>query len=161
MKSIHRAACLLLVVAGLSVASAEGADQANQTITWHIMAEVDGSDRVIVSEQETLWVHRHWAWPARVTINDTLWHPQHSPALPEKAHRKLLAAPVDFASARMTIHQGRDTAVLQTFDDHIVIHLVDSPNGAAPYELTVTFDLRDERPRRSSRHASQHRHSEK
>lgn len=155
MNWINTAACLLLFALAPGIASVRAADQANRTITWHIVAEVDGSDRLIVSEQETLWVHRHWAWPTRVTINDVAWHPQGSPALPEKAHRKLLAAPVDFASARMAIHQGRDTAVLETFDDHIVIHLVDSPNGAATYELTVTFDLREEQRQLSSDQAHQ------
>ncbi|WDI42612.1 hypothetical protein [Bremerella sp. P1] len=149
MKPIQ-AAFLAVLTLGLGIASMEGAEPADGTISLRIVADVDGSDRLIISEQETLWVHRHWAWPTRVTINDAGWNPQGSPTLAEKVHRSLLNEPVDFASARMTVHQGRDTAALETFDDHIVIHLVDSPNGRSTYDVTVTFDLRDAPPQSSS-----------
>lgn len=146
MKPITAAAVMAAFALGLGISSAARADQSTATIALHIVAEVDGSDRLIISEQETLWVHRHWAWPSRVMINDVGWTPQRSPALPEKAHRSLLSERVNFASAKMAVHQGRDTAVLETFDDHIVVHLVDSPNGASTYDLTVTLPVRGNYP---------------
>src|SRR5687768_2309341 len=51
----------------------------------------------------------------------------------------------------MTVHQGRDTAVLETFDDHILIHFSDSPNGRSTYDLTVAFDRPGDDPMQPTR----------
>lgn len=150
MYRIPAVICLVLATFGLNAQSVAAGDRADKAVTLHIVADIDGSDRLQISEQETLWIHRHWAWPAHVTINDIAWQPQSSPALAEKHHRSLLKMPVDFSSARMTVHQGRDTAVLETFSDHIVIHLVDSPNGRSTYELTVMFNGAGNRSSRST-----------
>ncbi|MCC9604983.1 hypothetical protein LOC68_25250 [Blastopirellula sp. JC732] len=123
-----------------AIASAVGVIQAKEPISLHIVADIDGSDRLSVSAREIFWVHRHWDWPNLVKINDFEWSPRSSPVLGEQVSQRLLAESVDFASAKMTVRQGRDTVVLETFDDHILIHFADSPNGRSNYDLTITFD---------------------
>src|SRR5262249_1387459 len=50
---------------------------------------------------------------------------------------------VDFRSARLTRIQGRDTVALESNRDAVVIHLGDTPDGAALYEFQVIFRPRE------------------
>lgn len=151
MKSIQIPLLLILFVFCFIAGPVQGKEPPRQ-ISFRIVADIDGSDRLSISWHEVLWIHRHWDWPDHVRINEFDWQPRHSPVLGEGARESLFAAPVDFSSARMTVHQGRDTVVMETFDDHVVIHYADSPNGRSTYDVTVTFDVAIKKHNHSHHH---------
>jgi hypothetical protein len=64
---------------------------------------------------------------------------------------RFLPAPVDFASSRLNRIEGRDTVAIERGKDSVVIHLSDSPAGAAPYEFQVVFRPRGAGPNRRTR----------
>lgn len=129
----------ILAILALGAERVQGTEPAAE-LSLRIVADVDGSDRLSISGREILWIHRHWDWPTFVRINNIEWDPRHSPVLEEEPRHSLFTGAVNFSSARVNVHQGRDTAVLETFDDHILIHFADSPNGRSTYDLTITFN---------------------
>lgn len=149
MKFFAISSAFLIVVLGIGPRLVQA--EPPETYSLHIVADIDGSDRMSVSPREIFWVHRHWDWPNLVKINDIEWSPRLSPTLGERAKDDLIAVPVDFSTARMEVRQGRDTAVLEKFDDHLLIHFADSPNGRATYDLTITFDRTDAPHKRRKR----------
>ncbi len=103
----------------------------------HIRADIDGSDTLIIDKQGARWIHRHWDWPKEVVLNQVHWNPRKNSKL-EYTDLHLQGA-IDFASARLTIHEARDLVVLERNPDRIVIHFADNPLGRADYDVVVTF----------------------
>lgn len=151
MKRLAIFSAFVIVVLGVPPKVLRAEPPVPKAFSLHIIADIDGSDRLSISQREIFWLHRHWDWPNLVKINHVEWSPRLSPTLGENAKNNLMDAPIDFSSARMTVRQGRDTAVLEKFDDHLVIHFSDSPNGRAVYDLTITFDPTDAPHKRRKR----------
>ena len=145
MKRIHIPLTVVVFVLGTCATLVHAIEHPSDPLVLRISVDIDGSDRLLISGQEVLWIHRHWDWPDRVSINDVQWQPRHSPVLGEELRQSLFSAPVDFSSGRMTVHQGRDTVVLHAFSDHIVIHFADTPNGRSTYDLTIVFSRKFDR----------------
>jgi hypothetical protein len=140
MKTIQILSTVILLVFGTGTPPVQAAERPAEPLALRIVADIDGSDRMLISGQEVLWIHRHWDWPSRVSINGVPWEPRHTPVLGEELRQSLIPPGVDFSSARMTVHQGRDTVVLHAYSDHVVIHFADTPNGRSTYDLTIHFD---------------------
>ena len=101
-----------------------------------IRADIDGSDRLLIDKTGIWWEHRHWEWPNEVTLGDVKWNPRKVRKL---EYSTALSGPVAFSSARMSINEARDMAVLQRGDDRIVVDFADSPLGRAVYDVTIHF----------------------
>lgn len=104
-----------------------------------VVAEIDGSDQLHLNGAGARWVHRHWDWPSKVYLNQVAWNPRKSRRLNNAGETTFLEGPVDFASAKMTVKQGRDLAVLEHTKNGLIIHFADNPLGKATYDLTISF----------------------
>lgn len=107
--------------------------------TLRVVAVIDGSDELHIDARGARWVHRHWDWPGEVRLNQVTWDPKKSPTLKNEGETRFLDSPVDFATARMTMQDGRDTAVLERTDGGLVIYFADSPLGRSSYDLMIRF----------------------
>ncbi|HUT10575.1 MAG TPA: hypothetical protein VMY42_08765 [Thermoguttaceae bacterium] len=107
-----------------------------------IVVDLDGSDRLYIDPSGARWVHRFWSWPKRVHLNGVPWEPSRTRHLKNEAETEFLAPDVDFASAKLTVHEGRDTAVLEHAEGGLILHLCDSPNGRQTYDMTITFGMK-------------------
>lgn len=101
-----------------------------------IRADIDGSDRLIIDKTGIWWEHRHWEWPKEVTLGDVRWNPRKTGKL---EYSSVLSGAASFSSARMSINEARDMAVLQSGDDRVVVDFADSPLGRAVYDVTIHF----------------------
>jgi hypothetical protein len=112
---------------------------ASQAATLILIANIDGSDRVVITRTGAAWEHKCWGWPAAVSLNGLAWSPQQTPTLANDGPTQFLPAGVDFATARLISRTGRDLAVLETRKDALVLHFADNPNGQARYEVRIAF----------------------
>lgn len=111
----------------------------------HIAAEIDGSDRLVITREQAEWSHLRWKWPSWVTINDYDWHPDRQPVLTNAAASAFLDTAVDFSSCEVLEREGRDLCVVEALPSSVVVHFADNPNHAALYRLTLGFRKRAER----------------
>jgi hypothetical protein len=109
-----------------------------KSATLTLIANIDGSDRVVITSAGANWEHKCWGWPSGVLLNGIAWSPQEHPTLSNEGDQ-LLPAGVDFASARVVSRSGRDLAVLETREDAVIIHFADNPNGHGRYEVRLAF----------------------
>ena len=107
--------------------------------TLKIAAEIDGSDCLRISASEATWEHKHWGWPARVTLNDVPWSLQQTNVLQNAGTNVFLPSGVDFSTARIVSRKGRDLATMWAEERALWVWFVDSPNGDDYYELEVSF----------------------
>ena len=59
---------------------------------------------------------------------------------------RLLPEGIDFATARLVSQTGRDLVHLEAAEDHVVVRFVDTPVGAAVYEVVIRFGPPDAGP---------------
>lgn len=109
-----------------------------------IRADIDGSDTLIIDKHGARWIHRHWDWPKEVVLNQVHWNPRKDSKL-EYTGLHLQGA-VDFAAARLTIHEARDLVALERSQDRITIHFADNPLGRADYDVVIAFGIRGDQP---------------
>lgn len=107
--------------------------------TLKIAADIDGSDELHIDAKGARWVHHEWDWPTEVRLNDVVWKPEETPTLANTGATRFLDPAVDFATARVTKKEGRDTAVLEHTDGGVVIYFADSLLDRSPYEVVITF----------------------
>ena len=108
-------------------------------LTFH--GTIDGSEIIEISATHAHWIHRHWDWPTgAVYLNDVAWKPQQQQTLSNTGETPYLPWPVLFRSARLENVKSRDTVALEARDDLAVVHICDTPNGAAVYEFDIVFD---------------------
>ena len=105
-----------------------------------IVAEIDGSDQLHLDATGARWVHGQWECPREVRLNHVRWSPQDPPSLRNQGENRFLDGPVDFASAKLTVREGRDTAVLEHTEGGLVVHFADNPLGRATYDVTISFE---------------------
>ncbi|MBM79711.1 MAG: hypothetical protein CMJ78_03840 [Planctomycetaceae bacterium] len=104
-----------------------------------IVVDVDGSDRLLINAKGAFWKHRHWSWPNHVSLNGVSWRPHKKNSIMHKDKTRFLPEGVNFAKARMKLHEGRDTAVLERIQNAMIIHFADTPNGRDTYDMTIEF----------------------
>jgi hypothetical protein len=105
-----------------------------------IAAAIDGSDELRVSRDGARWMHRHWDPPQEVKLGSVVWNVREQPFLPNQGPTRFLPDTVDLGTARVIRRQGRDVVSLEVRDAAIVVSFADTPEGSAPYELTIRFD---------------------
>jgi len=101
---------------------------------------IDGSQKIEISQTHAYWQHVHWRRPGEpVKLGGIAWDPKKQSALANAGPTRFLRGPVDFSTARLRNVHGRDTVVLQPRKDSVVVHLVDTPNGGAPYRFDIVM----------------------
>lgn len=106
----------------------------------YIRATIDGSDELLITADRATWTHHHYAWPkGEVLINDPLWDPRKDRTLANTGKTRFLPAGVDFRSARVVDYTGRDLAAIEAAADHLLVRFVDTPRGAAEYQVRIRF----------------------
>lgn len=107
----------------------------------HLIATIDGSDDLHVSQRGAKWVHKTWGPPADVRINGRPWNPQQQPLLADGS-RGLLASDLDLGGAVLHVLRGRGSVELGRDADGLVVHFDDPENGADTYEVEILFAQR-------------------
>jgi hypothetical protein len=104
-----------------------------------ISAIIDGSDRVVITQQEAKWEHLSWSPATHVRVNGIRWSLTGSSVLVNEGKTQFLSQLVDFASAKIVSRSGRDIVAIETYPEKIVVYFGDNPNGAAPYRIQIVF----------------------
>ena len=104
-----------------------------------ITARIEGSDELTITRDGAEWRMLHWGWPHFVRLGDREWTPRQRPRIPNSGDTRFLPDGVDLTTARLVSRKGRDLTGLDVEDDRIVVHFVDSPIGAADYQVVIRF----------------------
>src|SRR5690242_20083790 len=104
-----------------------------------IAARIDGSDRLKITAEGAVWTHGAYAWPEAVSLNGVPWNVRQTNVLMNAGTNQFLPAGIDFSTARIVRRAGRDLATMWSDHDALWISFADNPNGAAAYELKLSF----------------------
>jgi hypothetical protein len=99
-----------------------------------IVAVIDGSDELHISQRSATWVHKSWAQPTDVRLNGFQWNPQQRPVL-----SNVLNPSLDLSGAVLHKLRGRGTVALGHDAQGLVISFDDPENGADTYEAELLF----------------------
>jgi hypothetical protein len=109
--------------------------------TLRITGQIDGTDQLIIRQDAAFWEHVFGDLNASyLQLNRVDWHPAQNPVLLNSESTIFLTNQVNFLAARLQILAGRDTVVLQRQPDQLILSFADTPNGAAQYDLLISFD---------------------
>jgi hypothetical protein len=115
---------------------------AEKNASIRIVAVIDGTDRLRITEAAGLWFHGAWTHPNDVKINELPWNPQASRMFPKAGTNNLFGKKVKFPSSKMTKNKGRGGVWLAVGKDWIDIHFDDPAPGADVYDVTITIPFR-------------------
>ena len=104
----------------------------------HISATVDGSDKIVFTDESAHCVHLNWSPMTNVTFNGKPW--ENLDRTP--ASWLGFSDQLDLTKARIVKRSGRDVIALESTPDGFDLYLVDSPNGAADYTVTIAIPYR-------------------
>jgi hypothetical protein len=99
-----------------------------------LSGQIDGSERFIFTATGIKWEHLHWSLPSSMRFQGAPWHDLRR--TPAKWHA---LATSDLAKASIIKRSGRDVIALEHIPDGFILHLSDSPNGAAWYSVTIAL----------------------
>lgn len=99
-----------------------------------LSGDIDGSEKFTFTPNQVQWAHLHWSEPSHLIFAGKPWtHPRQTP--PQWSQY----ASLDLAHARIIQRKGRDLVALETTADGFILYFDDSPNGAAPYSVTIAI----------------------
>ena len=107
--------------------------------TLHIVATIDGSDVLQISNSGATWIHKYWNNPSNVSLNGIAWDTVDDPTLPNSGATAFLPADVDLSTVVFTKSAGRDTATYEVFPNYIDVFFADNPVGSDVYDVTLNF----------------------
>jgi hypothetical protein len=109
-------------------------------VTLRFVGPVDGSDRIEIRNDGARWTSDHCGLPeGAASLNGVRWEPCVEPWLDNAGAQQFLREPVAFRDAELRRLGGRDTVLLERFDDHVVVRIADTPHGAGWYEFELRF----------------------
>jgi len=115
------------------------AKKSHVNVVLPIVARIDGSDRLLITQERAEWQHGKWKWPTNVTIGGVAWQPETAPVLTNTAGTAFLTNIVDFSSVRILNREARDTCVVESTPTSTTIYFADNPNGADRYAVELGF----------------------
>jgi hypothetical protein len=107
--------------------------------TLHIVATIDGSDVLQISNSGATWIHKYWNNPSNVSLNGNAWDTVSDPTLPNSGATAFLPTDVDLSTVVFTKNAGRDTATYEVFPNYIDVFFADNPVGGDAYDVTLNF----------------------
>jgi hypothetical protein len=133
MKILH---ILLLISMGALFAGCATTRQAPQdTYTYlSLSGDIDGSEKVTFTDDGVQWKHLHWSPPADVKFQGVPWN-----YLKKSPPKWDEFADYDLSRASIVKRSGRDVIALERLANGFALYLVDSPNGSAPYSVTIAI----------------------
>lgn len=106
---------------------------------FHFIGQIDGSDRIVITRNGAFWEHINWDWPGTVKVDGMQWNPAAKNFLTTTGAVSFLPPKYSLSEARLEVIRGRDIVAMERSKDALIIHLDDTPLGAAPYEFKVHF----------------------
>jgi hypothetical protein len=148
MRTLSRATLLLfLVLAPVGIAGDEDdhAPPANpgtiaraQPKLLRIAGRIDGSGRIVFTNERVHYVHRHWGRPDRMVFDGEPWADHDTtPAAWTDVRDRL-----DLTRAWIVERSGRDVIALERTAVGFDLYLCDSPNGGDAYSVTIAIPRR-------------------
>ena len=103
-----------------------------------IRGTIDGSGKIACTRETVRYIHKQWQSPTNLVFGGEPWADlDQTPKMwPE------LARSLDLTRAWVVQREGRDTIALEQTPDGFDLYLCDSPNGSAPYEVTIAIPRR-------------------
>jgi len=134
MKSLPAVASALFLIVLLSSCTSAPKPPVDPYEYLTISGTIDGSDKFTFTKEGVKWAHLHWSEPDDMTFKGKPWNnPRKTPAQwAEFAH-------LDLPHARIVKRKGRDVVTLEPTASGFVLYLVDSPNGAGNYSVTIAI----------------------
>ncbi len=100
----------------------------------------DGTDIITISQDHAHWNHLFGDLNiSGVSINGVQWQPSVLFDLPNSGATTFLTNKVNFATAQLTVLEGRDTVVLNRSRDNITLSIADTPGGQDEYHFLIDF----------------------
>lgn len=103
-----------------------------------LTATVDGSGKFVFTPESIRYEHQYWSRPTAVMLDGVSWPNLNS----SPSGWALTALTLDLMKARIVSKKGRDTIAIEPTPQGFNLRLVDSPNGKAPYEVTIAIPRR-------------------
>jgi hypothetical protein len=103
-----------------------------------IAGTVDGSGRIVFTQDSVHYEHKYWAEPTDVTFDGKSW--EDLSATPSGWAR--IAAQYDLSKAHIIERDGRDMIALEHTATGFDLYLCDSPNGSDHYEVVIAIPSR-------------------
>lgn len=100
----------------------------------NLSGEIDGSERFTFTDKGVEWKHLHWSPPTNMKIQGVRWR-----VLGKTPPKWAEFADCDLARASIVKRSGRDVIALESLPNGFVLYLSDSPNGSAPYSVTIAI----------------------
>ncbi len=120
--------------AGKITGTSAGYDGVNPKLL-KITAYVDGSGRLIFTNQKVRYEHRNWEPPVDVSFGGESW--PNLAATP--AVWRMIGSQLNLREAKIVSRKGRDIIALEHTAEGFDLYLGDSPNGGADYEVTIAI----------------------
>ncbi len=108
-------------------------------IQLRLAADIDGSDRLVITRDQATWEHIRWKMPSWVTVNDFDWQPGQHPVLTNAPPTAFLDKTADLATCEVLEREGRDLCAVEATPAAVIVRFADNPNDAALYRLTLGF----------------------
>jgi hypothetical protein len=117
--------------------SSRGANE-SQAKMLRISATVDGSEKIVFTTEGVRVKHLHWSPMTHVMFDGKPWTDLNR----TPANWLGTSGRLDLTKARIVKRAGRDVIALETTPEGFDLYLVDSPNGAARYHVTIAIPYR-------------------
>jgi len=104
----------------------------------HISCRLDGSGKIVFTDKNVRYQHKHWRPPTHVLFDGEPWVKLDRSPAPWRE----LAGRLDLSKAWIVKRQARDVLALEHTPDGFAVYLSDSPNGAAEYAVTIAIPRR-------------------
>ncbi|HEY3898698.1 MAG TPA: hypothetical protein VGM54_08805 [Chthoniobacter sp.] len=103
-----------------------------------IAGTVDGSGRIVFTQDSVHYEHKYWAGPTDMTFDGKSW--ENLSETPAGWQR--IAAQYDLSKAHIIERDGRDVIALELTSSGFDLYLCDSPEGADHYEVVIAIPSR-------------------
>jgi hypothetical protein len=120
-----------------------------------VVAEaIDGLDTIQIGPDGILWKHLQYKSPHQVSLNGRSWNPSDLNLIDFGTN--LAPTNISWAHSEIEVLSGRDVVALEKQRQGAVIHIYDTPWGAADYEFKVRLFTAPAQPPRHSPTARLH-----
>jgi hypothetical protein len=103
-----------------------------------ITGTVDGSGRIVFTQDSVHYEHKYWADPTDMTFDGKEWRDLSE--TPTEWAR--IASQYDISKAHIIERDGRDVIALELTPSGFDLYLCDSPEGADHYEVVIAIPSR-------------------
>jgi hypothetical protein len=133
--SNYRTIAPKLVIAPVQSPAAKSESASQRVATLHFKAFIDGLDMIQIGRDGIFWKHLQYKSPHEVSLNGQSWNPSEMNLIDFGTN--LATRNISWAHSQIEVISGRDVVALEKQPDGAVVHIYDTPWGAADYEFKV------------------------